>query len=86
MFPFILEDMSLVSQIYTMIQQFCPNRWIIVSPVESLACVEFKTYRFDKKRCRAGFAGTFSPYLSNLAGIRFDHFCLKEENASVMTS
>lgn len=53
MFPFILEDMSLVSQIYTMIQQFCPNRWIIVSPVESPACVEFKTYRFDRKRCRA---------------------------------
>lgn len=31
-------------------------------------------------------ASAFSLYLSNLASIRFDHFCLKEENVAVMAS
>jgi hypothetical protein len=41
MFPFISEVMSLVSQIYTMIQQFHPNRWIMMSKAETLFLLSF---------------------------------------------
>lgn len=86
MFPFILEDMSLVSQIYTMIQQFCPNRWIMVSPAKSPVFIEFRAYCLDRSTVLNSPASAFSLYLSNLASIRFDHFCLKEENVAVMAS
>jgi len=33
--------MSLVSQIYTMIQQFHPNRWIMMSKAETLFLLSF---------------------------------------------
>jgi hypothetical protein len=41
MFPFISEVMSLVSQIYTMIQQFHPNRWIMMSKAETQFLLSF---------------------------------------------
>lgn len=41
MFLFISGVMSLVSQIYTMIQQFHPNRWIMMSKAETLFLLSF---------------------------------------------
>lgn len=84
MFPFILEDVSLVSQIYTMIQQFHPNRWIIVSTRED--GVSFIEFSADCLEETVKAVLSFPLNLPNLSGIKLDHFCLKEQNVAVMAS
>ena len=93
--PWPLQDRAVNVPFYfrgcvTCIPDLCHDTAILskqmdngVTSQKPRSSIEFRVYCLARPPCRSRF---HSLYLRNLASIRFDHFCLKEENVSVMAS